>query len=63
MRIKIEIKNKIFFWLKGKIKKNNQFNKRLKKPIKKWPNGQNNISQLKLKAIQNFTKEIKKIKN
>jgi len=35
MRIKIEIKKiKTIFWLKGKIEKKNQFNKRLKKTFK-----------------------------
>jgi hypothetical protein len=32
--IKIKIKNKFYFWLKDKIKKKNQFNKKIKKQSK-----------------------------
>jgi hypothetical protein len=31
IRIKIEIQNKFYIWLKGEIKKKNKFSKRMKK--------------------------------
>ena len=52
MRIKVK-KIKIILLLKGKIEKNNQFNKRLKKKNNqknKNKNGQHNISQIEIEG-------------
>jgi hypothetical protein len=53
-RIRIKVKKiKIILLLKGKIEKNNQFNKRLKKKNNqknKNKKGQNNISQIEIEG-------------
>jgi len=45
MRIKIEIQNKFYIWLKGEIEKNNNFSKKTKKK------NRNQTMRIKLKNI------------
>jgi hypothetical protein len=71
MGIKIDIKIKIIFWLKGEIENNNNFYKRAKKTRNKKnknQNGKHNTINLnwmmKLKTHKKFTKgSTKKIRN
>jgi len=70
MRIQIDIKMKINFWLKGDIKKKNKFYKRTKKKIRNQNNEdqieKHNIINLdwvmKLKTNKTFTKRAKEKK-